>query len=110
MPYIPRPLKKRKAAETWRSELRRKVYNSARWRRLRDVKLSMSPVCEICEEQGRYVPAVDVHHRRSFVEAATPEEAQAIAYDYGNLMSLCKECHGKIHARRDSCNINNEGK
>ena len=50
------------------------------------------PLCELCEEEGRVVAAVDVHHIHSpFVEG------MEYALDAFNLLSLCKECHGRIH-------------
>lgn len=50
------------------------------------------PLCEICEKEGRVVAAVDVHHIHSpFVEG------MEYALDVFNLLSLCKECHGRVH-------------
>lgn len=42
-------------------------------------------------------PAEDVHHIVSFMTATDPLKRKALAYDYENLQSLCKECHQKIH-------------
>lgn len=42
-------------------------------------------------------PAEDVHHIVSFMSTADPSKRLALAYDYDNLMSLCKVCHQRIH-------------
>lgn len=87
----------RKAA-TWSQSLRRHVYDSRRWRAMRDYKLATDPLCEICKAEGRVTLAVDVHHVLPIGEAATRDEALRRAYDTSNLQSLCKECHGRLHA------------
>lgn len=78
------------------SEERRKVYATRAWRRLRLAKLADSPLCEMCLQRGFVKVAIDVHHKRSFM-SVTGAERDACAYDYDNLMSLCKECHQQIH-------------
>ena len=64
-------------------------YN-ATWQRVRRMKLARSPLCSMCEEQGRIVPAVLVHHVRAI-------SAQGERLDPRNLMSLCQPCHEAIH-------------
>ena len=76
---------------------RRAVYQTRRWRNLRQIKLIDAPLCEMCEKRGITRPAVDVHHITSFVGASSEEQRLFLAYDYDNLMSLCKECHQRIH-------------
>ena len=76
---------------------RRKIYQSQRWRVLRLKKLSDSPLCEICREKGIIKPAVDIHHIVSFMTAIDDIGMKSLAYDYNNLMSVCKECHQFIH-------------
>lgn len=50
------------------------------------------PLCELCEKEGRVVAAVDVHHIHSPFA-----EGMQYALDVFNLLSLCKECHGRVH-------------
>lgn len=83
-----------------RGKMRRAIYDSAKWRALRRTKLQADPLCEQCLEEGRTRIATEVHHRKSFADA-TGTEARRLAYDYDNLMSLCKECHGRKHAERN---------
>lgn len=76
---------------------RMKIYNSARWKSLRIEKLRDNPLCEICEKRGETKAADDVHHIQSFMSTDNPDTRQVLAFDIGNLMSLCDECHQKVH-------------
>ena len=78
----------------------RKVYNTERWRKLRDWKFIQNPLCELCLKEGTITPAEDVHHIRSFMSSDTPEARYQLAYDPENLMSLCKRHHQAIHNKR----------
>lgn len=97
MPTIYKPRKKpqNKSGDDYR--LRQSIYQTARWRTLRLVKLADAPLCERCAQNGKVVPAVDVHHIKSFTSTDDPIERKRLAYDYDNLMSLCKECHRDVH-------------
>jgi 5-methylcytosine-specific restriction protein A len=64
-------------------------YKSKPWRALRQLKLSVAPLCEDCYEQGRYEPATEVHH--VIDRKANPD----LALDLGNLRSQCKRCHSR---------------
>ena len=78
-----------------------KVYNkmihTARWLRLRRDKLSGFPLCERCEEEGRYTPATEVHHVIPVEHGLTREEKERLMFDYFNLRALCNDCHVKAH-------------
>lgn len=39
-----------------------RMIHTARWLRLRRDKLTVQPLCERCEEEGRLAPATEVHH------------------------------------------------
>ncbi len=75
---------------------RQEIYSSDRWHKMRLAKLIDQPLCEICLSKGKITPAVDVHHKDSFMNY---EGANRLwkAYDYNNLMSLCKQCHAELH-------------
>ena len=77
-------------------ELRRKAYNNTAWRKMRDTYMKEHPICEKCLEKGKITPAVDIHHKRSPFQGG--EVNYALLLDYDNLMALCKDCHGEIHA------------
>jgi 5-methylcytosine-specific restriction protein A len=80
------------------ASIRKRVYASPRWQKLRAYKIQTNPVCEICEAEGRVTAATEVHHKRTFVNIIDPAERAQVAFDFDNLQSLCKECHSRIHA------------
>lgn len=68
-------------------------YNTARWKRIRVLKLQASPLCEDCEARGITKPARAVDHRSPIKqggEAFPPLEG---------LASLCVPCHSRKTAR-----------
>lgn len=74
-----------------------KVYNSTRWRKLRESHLRAHPLCEMCEREGRVTPGEDVHHIQTFTQARDDRERDRLAYDPANVMTLCKSCHRQMH-------------
>ena len=58
----------------------RMLINSKRWRDVRDHKLTLNPLCEICQAEGIVTPARDVHH---IIEV---ESAKSI----GEMAALCR--------------------
>ena len=66
-------------------------------RKLRKSDLKLHPLCENCLKEGKVVPAEDVHHKRSPFQKG--EINWTLLMEVENLQSLCKECHGKEHAR-----------
>ncbi len=56
----------------------------ANWRKIRDSKLRHDPFCEICNR-----PADVVHHK----------DKNQFNNAEGNLQSLCRSCHEKLHHR-----------
>lgn len=98
MPTINKPTPKPdpRTGDSYNRE-RRRIYNTTRWRRLRALKQAAAPLCELCLQQGRITPAEDIHHRTSFMTAPTRQQREQLAYDWQNLMSLCKQCHQKLH-------------
>ena len=65
-------------------------YCSRPWRRVRDLKLRMNPLCESpdCTEV-----ATHVHH-------VEPRKARPdLAYDLDNLQALCQPCHNRQEVR-----------
>lgn len=68
-------------------------YNTARWQRLRRLKLSSAGLCEDCRRIGLVRPAQAVDHR-------VPISAGGEAFpDLDGLASLCYSCHSKKTAR-----------
>ena len=77
--------------ERWKrdTQLTRQRYG-AEWRRIRKAYISTHPMCEMCLEGGRFVPATEVHHKVPLGDGGTHAAT--------NLMALCKPCHSRITA------------
>jgi len=71
-------------------------YHSAAWKKAQ--RLAMQLHYGICERCGR--PAKIVHHKIHL----TPQNIvdQNIALGQDNLMTLCVDCHNRIHAKNPS--------
>jgi 5-methylcytosine-specific restriction protein A len=83
--------------QTDNRKLRQKAYNNTKWKKLRDVYLREHAVCTECLSKGKVTPATSVHHIKTpFING---EINYHLLLDYTNLMSLCNECHGNIHAK-----------
>lgn len=97
MPTIRLLRNERRGVPSERRKERIRIYSSERWKRLRLVKLYNDPLCERCLKVGKTVPADDVHHVVSFMSVDDPVGRRRLAYDYENLMSLCRACHNELH-------------
>ena len=98
MPFINKPPKKqRKYTNDEKRKARQKIYNSSKWKQLRIAKLQQQPLCEECLKCDKITSAEHVHHVHTFMKANTEIELLELAYDYSNLMSLCVECHNRLH-------------
>ena len=82
-----------------------KYYNSIQWKRLRNYYIRRHPLCEECLSKGIVKPAEEVHHKLIILGGITEEERWERLTNEDNLMSLCKECHDKIHRRLRTKNI-----
>ena len=77
---------------------RNEPLHTTRWRKIRDSKLGVHPLCERCERYGRDVLATVVHHI----------DKNERNNRYQNLESLCRDCHEKEHRRKadTGCDVN----
>lgn len=82
--------------QTTSREVRMKAYNNTEWKHLRNTYIKEHPLCEMCLEKGKVVPAEDIHHKQSPFKNGDVDFNKLL--DYDNLQALCKECHGNIHA------------
>lgn len=72
----------------------RKFYNSVAWKRKRSwILMRDSFMCQACRGEGRTRPAEVVHHIQ------TAESCPELRLTDSNLVSLCAECHERIHGR-----------
>lgn len=105
MPTIYKPKKAKKKEKKLYEEERRKIYKSTRWRKLRELKIAQQPLCEMCLKEGKTTIAEDVHHIESFMSTDDHMRRMALAYDYENLMSICKMHHQMIHNKSNGNDI-----
>ncbi len=105
MPTIYKPKKAKKKEKKLYEEERRKIYKSTRWRKLRALKIAEQPLCEMCLKEGKTTIAEDVHHIESFMSTDDKVLRIALAYDYENLMSICKMHHQMIHNKSNRNDI-----
>ena len=75
----------------------RQLLNSALWRDVRAEQIRRQPLCEQCKSAGRVVAAECVHHIVPVETAKTDADMVRLCFSYGNLQSLCRECHHALH-------------
>lgn len=87
-------------------EQKRKFYTSAKWVGLRKIALMRdNHECQHCKEQGRvHVDSVKVEGERKSIELNVHhvkeiEYYPELAEDIDNLITLCLECHNKVHGK-----------
>jgi len=66
-------------------------YKTSQWKKVRELKLSMNPICERCLKEGKYTVAKVVHH---IVEIKDGGSRTGLF----NLESVCYSCHRKYHS------------
>lgn len=74
-----------------------RMIHTARWLRLRRLRLSEQPLCPVCRAAGRTRPATEVHHVRPVEAARTLGEKERLMFDPHNLRPLCRSCHVAAH-------------
>ena len=72
-------------------------YASKAWQRLRNMYISLHPICEECVKHGHVEPATQIHHIRRFM-AETNESARWNTFlNENNLIAVCDKCHYGYH-------------
>lgn len=86
-----------------------KFYKSKAWERCRrEYSKSVGGLCEICLAKGIYRPGVIVHHK-CFI---TPDniECPEVTLNFSNLQLVCRDCHARIHDKRQRrYKVNDDG-
>ena len=72
-------------------------YNSRAWKTLRNWWISEHPLCEVCEIEGRSVPAEQVHHLEVWSHGKTKTDKWLLFLDDTNLCSCCTYHHKQFH-------------
>lgn len=92
------PLCKKRNDKTYdttiRAKDRAKIYNSKRWKQVRElVLLRDDMMCQPCKAKGIDTIATEVHHIQELKDRID------LAYDIDNLESICHSCHMKDHQK-----------
>jgi 5-methylcytosine-specific restriction protein A len=98
MPTINKPKKK---STYIKHTLPGKAYNYA-WHKLRNAYLMQHPLCERCLLDNKTVAAEEVHHIKPLSTAKDEMEVQSLLLDSNNIMALCKDCHTKVHRKKET--------
>lgn len=77
--------------------IKKYVYNTRRWRKTRNSKLLVNPLCENCLAKNKTKLASEIHHITPLSTASNIDELINLGFDYSNLQSLCTNCHDEIH-------------
>lgn len=105
MPYLKKPTKER--VKQINREERQSIYQSQRWKALRLAKLAEQPLCELCLLIDKVTSSEDIHHIDSFMNYKGLQRIQK-AYDFDNLLSVCKEHHSYLHKHGTTHGFNKE--
>ena len=70
-------------------------YSSKRWKNFRKLKKNISPFCEECLKEGKYIPAKIIHHKEYITDLNYLD--YNLFFNLDNLESLCLKCHNKEH-------------
>ena len=72
-----------------------KFYTTTAWVKKRQRILKRDGYqCQLCKRYGRIRQATTVHHIKEL------DEYPELALDNNNLISLCAECHNKVHPEK----------
>jgi 5-methylcytosine-specific restriction endonuclease McrA len=74
--------------------MKERFYDSKKWKAKRDrILMRDSYTCQLCKRYGRMVGAHHVHHIYPY------EHYPQFAFENWNLISLCQNCHNRMHDR-----------
>lgn len=78
----------------YRDQESKKFYQSAQWRKVKEMKLARDPCCQACEQAGLTVKADMVHH-------LIPIKKGTKNLDLDFLVSLCHPCHNAVESEME---------
>ena len=79
---------------------RQKFYQTKEWKSLREFKIRVNPICEMCLEFDIIEPAAEIDHIVPIKRDPTR------CLDINNLQSLCKPCHSRKTMKEEGNNLN----
>jgi 5-methylcytosine-specific restriction endonuclease McrA len=68
-----------------------------KYRKARQYKIRINPICERCEKLGVIVPVHEIHHVVPIMTGKDHNNRMQLATDITNMESLCLQCHLKQH-------------
>jgi len=80
--------------DKWRVSSTERGYDY-KWQRVRKLKLSLNPLCELCDVNDVVTEASIVHHIKHV--DTNPE----LRLTMSNLTSVCPSCHQQLHTNDD---------
>lgn len=78
----------------YRDKESKKFYQSALWRKVKEMKLARDPICETCSQVGKVTVAKIVHHM-------IPIKKGTKKVDLDFLVSLCHACHNSVETEME---------
>ena len=88
MPSLPPKKQRPKTNTSYSGKELGMFYHTTAWRKLREYKRSLNPICELCEKDNKVVSMEVVDHIKPISEGGQPLHLD-------NLQSLCDQCHRK---------------
>ena len=80
-------------------DFQQEFYNSPAWKRTREAyTASVGGLCEICYQNGIVKASELVHHKIPLTPMNYHNPEISLGWD--NLQCLCRECHAKLHDRK----------
>jgi len=67
-----------------------RLYNSSKWKALRERFKARNPLCNACQQEGRTTAGIIVDHIAEYKPGDN-------FYDWNNLQNLCSSCHNVKH-------------
>lgn len=76
-----------------------RFYWSKEWRKLRKEAIKRDKgECQHCKAKGIYTKGTEIHHIKEV------KDHPGLALELANLLTLCKECHNKVHDKGHNMN------
>ena len=81
------------------TEERLRFYKSQAWKRTAaNYARSKGYLCELCRDQGLFVPGEFVHHKIFLTDENFTDPS--ISLDESNLMLVCRDHHAELHRKK----------
>ena len=99
MPTINKP-KKKSNVKVGRNIEASELYNTSRWKKLRNSYYMLHPLCEHCLLEDKITPTEEIHHLKPILTGKDKLEMEELLLNPNNLVALCKFHHHLIHKKK----------